>query len=265
MAPKCDSIEELRKADTAFVRDKADPVLVQEIQSSLKNITVDNGSYTIVQSGVEKDYLQNKLKVLSLGQHRQWGRLNNIHQNLVEFFGKHVVTEEDVLKKTIAPIERILASFTKAVGEETGYLIVRSQLPCETEETHKARWHTDGSYYDPMPSNRYKLVIALNGRSTLLSKPTEADRQKYAELEPKARELEHAGKKDEARKLYRNELDKYMKDNVQTLSFEDCSRAVVYHYNVYSGDNGLLHSEPIFDRHRIFVSVVPGPVAGLRK
>ena len=46
---------------------------------------------------------------------------------------------------------------------------------------------------------------------------------------------------------------------MKTLCFEDCSRAILFH----QGEDGLVHSEPILDRHRIFVSFVPTSARGI--
>lgn len=71
---------------------------------------------------------------------------------------------------------------------------------------------------------------------------------------------DYNGKKKES-KEWRSKLDGFM-EGVKTEWTEDCGKAAVYQVWSY---RGMVHSEPIFDRSRIFMSVVAGSVEGLKR
>lgn len=244
-------VEECREQDAVFIKKHTDHALAQELQSALERLCSERGWHEIINTGVKKDYLKD-LKCNPGRQYKQFGELGKMRKALQELFDTRLDVSNELKDETIGHIERIAASFATAAKSESMYLIIRTSWPKETEETFKARWHTDGRGYSGR-GKRPKLSIALNGRSTLISTPTKDQRGKYAELEQKAWDLEDQLKGEEARAKYRNKLDEFMKTNVKTLSFEDCGKAILFHCD---GD-GLVHSEPILDRHRIYVSFVP--------
>ena len=255
------SILPYKEADAAFIKNKADPFLVKAFQSSFQELNFENGWCAVVPSGVEKDYLQDKVEVLALGNFAQWGRLNEVRQNLTSFLKEYTIMSDEIMKKTIDYVERLTASFTEALGEDTAYVLLRTRQPTDTDDEgfYKLRWHEDARFFDPTVSRPYKLLIALNGRSTVMGKPTEAQYRHFKEFEQKSLDLKRAGKVEEGRELYRVKVDAFMDENVSQMWFEDCSRAIVHTYPLHPDDLASVHAEPPIDCHRIFVSVVPGP------
>ena len=249
-------IREIEKQDRAFIKGHTDPALVQELQSALPKLCFENGWFELVNSGVKKDYLKD-MKTNEERQYKQFGMLKGMRESLKELFDECLDVDDKLKDETIGHIERIAASFATATKRDSVYIIVRTPRPTETEESFKARWHTDGRSVAKEISP--KLVVALTGRSTLTSRPTNEQKERYFELEAKAWELEQNHRPEEARKNYRNKLDDFMKTEVETLCFEDCSKAILFQH----GADGLVHSEPVLDRHRIYVSFVPSSARGI--
>lgn len=213
-------------------------------------------------SGVPAGHFDN-LRITKEGGLKQFGDFVILDKCLDKFFRMTTDMGDVKRRECVGHMKRIVASFILATGQESGYVIVRSQKPCETEETFKPRWHSDGRYLTEDDGVEYKMVIAMNGRGTLVSVPNEEQMKEIIKMDKMICRLGWDGKKKES-KEWKSKLDRYM-EGVKEMFAEDCTKGAVY--QVWR-DRGLvhsLHSEPVFDRFRIFMSVVAGSVEGLQR
>lgn len=86
-------------------------------------------------------------------------------------------------------------------------------------------------------------------------------KEKISRLRGVVRRCERDGKKAQSKEATLK-LDILM-ERIKTEHVAGCGKLAIY--QVWRPETGALHSEPIFDSERIFMSVVPGPVEGLSR
>lgn len=247
-----------KERDSAFVATHSNEQTSQNFRFSLGQISAESGWYQMASSGVPAGRIHD-LHIKKEGQILQYGDFATMEKRLHEFFIITTNMDEEKRDECITHMKRLVSSFIAAAGEESGYMIVRTHKPKETEESFEPRWHFDGGYLKEGPE--FKLVIAMNGRGTLVSAPNAKQRAEIVRLDEIITQLERGGKEKECKEWMRK-LDKFM-ETVNTEYATNCEKLAIY--QVLGPENGLLHSEPVFDIPRIFMSVVPGPVKGLSR
>lgn len=254
LASKCE------ESDVAFAKSRADCTLVKDLRLALKSLSASRGWHEAVKSGISADILRN-VKVKEEKTHHQYGTLETMAASLDQLFVSATNMNAEERPKVIGHIERLAASLMEATEQRSAYVTVRAFLPTQTAKSFEAGWHIDGGYLLP-EGPEYKLAIALSGRGTLLSAPTDGQRNQFTALVTQALELECKRRRKEAREKYRNTLDELMKQ-CKLTSMTDCSRAVLF--QVWGEEKGLIHSTPLLDQHRVYASVVAGPAPGVAR
>lgn len=131
-----------KQSDATFIRAYSDVKTTADCRQSLENLSDESGWYQMTNSGVPAGHFHD-LRIKKKGQMTQYGDFVTMDERLDEFF--RMTTDMNDVKRgeCIEHMKRMIASFVLATGEESGYVIVRTQKPCETEETFKPRWHVD--------------------------------------------------------------------------------------------------------------------------
>ena len=137
-------------------------------------------------------------------------------------------------------ILRIATEALEMFQKESAVVILRASVPHDEFKT--PRWHTDGRYYDYSDSSlQMKAVTALVGPGTLFYHVTPEERREFREIPQDDRER----------------LSELLCDSTKRES------TPAHHGTVFiagSEEHGAVHSEPHIDRHRFFMSILPGTV-----
>ncbi|MBI3442819.1 MAG: hypothetical protein HY007_03565 [Candidatus Sungbacteria bacterium] len=113
------------------------------------------------------------------------------------------------------------------------------------------RWHPDGNYFTPTEERNYKFVTTLKGTKTRFARAT--DPAKFLELLTSQSIHGHHNNMQVRRELDAvvQEFDPYQKgDGV---------------YYLIGHPDAIIHSEPVMNKPRIFLSVVPGSAAQINE
>lgn len=192
----------------------------------------------------EKESIQ-KFKVeKNIADFNYWGSVSD--ENLPQVL-KHYLNEiGENSEATVEIITRLMARIAEGVARHFNTKFVwiesRSFLPNNTFET--SRWHSDGKYFAPYTT--YKLVAAIKGPQTRFGDTSEPE--KFVELSIAENKEKHGSAEDIR---IRKEIDAI----VSEVHLPAKENATVY---LASGDDAFIHSEPLINEERLFISVIPG-------
>jgi len=113
----------------------------------------------------------------------------------------------------------------------------------------EARWHIDESLHTTDCGYSYKVIVALKGASTLLCNPSATVRAEFFKTRSTASQS-----RNNAAQSVRTRLANLLSNSI-VLSAKKGQAAV---FIMGSEKFGAIHSEPIINEPRIFMSIVPG-------
>jgi len=194
---------------------------------------------------------------------------NNIRNiiNIIDFLYKIGNNTEKDIKIIKAIIYKLINKITKSYDKNYIWLDIRSRLP--NKEFDITRWHTDGF------ENQTKFITLLKGPSTLFIDDKDIKSKKtYFEIIDKIRKeinkfIEKNGVKigelDKINNKYRKVFDIKLKD--AKIIQPNNNQGVIYKTDLPKNNNKLMgiHSEPINDKPRFFISVMCGTKEEINK
>lgn len=170
---------------------------------------------------------------------------------LKDFFKEIGDNKDDNIKNIINIIQKLIDTLLKAYNVNSYWLIVRSSYNDPYFDI--PRWHCDGYYFLNKDKSQLqtKFVTTLKGQNTLVLETTPEEKEYYYTLQnhkdtfiTDIATLEMENRKHIAKNIKGKQIDI---NNNQGIIF-------------VAGDKNkcLIHSEPIHDRERIFISILPG-------
>ncbi len=220
-----------------------------------------------------------QLATLWVGRGGNWDYFGSPEKVLphIEMIALEIGNPASVITALFA--ERVADIFQKTLNcfnTNAGWLCIRTFMPNKLGEP---RWHTDGNFFsNPEQVGdkvQMKLAFCLQGRTTLFSMLSDADR---AEFDSRERELSstyyNSGKargSDDQKNVdlceaRSNELQRQLNlIAVRGKVVAPVSGLEAGLFAVGESPNAALHSEPPFDVPRIFVSIVPGTISQIEE
>lgn len=203
---------------------------------------------------IDKIHIAKNLQFLNYYDEDKFENKVNIYTNDI---GNNNAISEDFSKI----IHRIVKKVLLDKNQESGIIWIRTRID---NNNNKFRWHRDGKYFNPINDEPiFKFALTLRGNST----PIVVDKttiEKY----------------DNEHKIYNEMLDYIFKRMDVTIDLQIClSNEYAYKYIDAIGDNyiqaktkegvyfanminnstklGIIHSEPIIEKDRIFIAILP--------
>lgn len=158
-----------KERDSAFVTTHIDETASENFRASLKQLSAESGWHQMAPSGAPAGRFGD-LHIEKEGQILQYGDFQTMDSRLHKFLIATTDMNQEMREACIKHMKRLVASFIAAVGEESGYVIVRAHKPKEAEESFQPRWHFDQTHLRE-EGPEFKLVIAMNRRGTLVRSP----------------------------------------------------------------------------------------------
>jgi hypothetical protein len=186
-----------------------------------------------------------------------FGETKNIKQSeVIKFLGELGDNKKEVNDKVFRYIIKVIKLMLSKYNLRHFWLTIRTMLP--TDKYKYPRWHIDGLYYKS-ERRQFKFVSVPKGDVTLFIEPSEANRNKFIELE---KERNRAYIVENNKILNFNELNvKYGKMFNELFKDEKIVKVKNNYYvefNVRDKEIGAIHSEPDMKEPRLFFSILPG-------
>jgi len=196
-------------------------------------------SFDVELTPEEREDIQEIKIEKELKQFNYYGPANEkLIRELNTYFGQLENNPQKLLNTISGIVAKAAQDMQKEFNKESVWTMVRVTLP--THEFDIPRWHTDGKYFTSNEKT-YKLVFTIKGASTRFAEKTDPD--KFEELTAKDPGGENT------------QIKKELETTVQETEPISKDKTVIY---LVGDKNAKVHSEPIMDESRIFISVVPG-------
>lgn len=177
-------------------------------------------------------------------------------ENLTTYFRELGENEEKIITTISKLVARVAEMTIKDFHKESAWVMVRVSLPNDYFDV--PRWHSDGQYFETLDSadKTYKLVMTIKGAPTRFGEKIDPERFDQLMIKSsKNYELNHneaeVFEREDMR--IRRELSSIIRE-AEPLKEGEAAYYLVGH------ENAKIHSEPIIDTPRIFMSVVPGSI-----
>jgi hypothetical protein len=229
------------------------------IKEYLKNPKKNYLTFDIKYSKKESEYLDN----LNINKKITFDHFGNIddfdHQKLNDFI-KNIGDNQniEILSKIV---KKILTKVTSAYQTKFCWLTIRVTIP--SHEYDIPRWHKDGTFFTNSDNLQSKFVTVLKGPGTMFVKKSKLVNEIYNKNIEDMRKISvKLGKRI-------SELDKNISSKFRrklAVKFEKyknqikTKKGLVFYSGTFKDneENGLIHSEPILNESRLFISILPG-------
>jgi hypothetical protein len=209
----------------------------QKEKESINNINIKkNKNYTATNIDKIKDFFKDIGCELSINDNSKRENLSSTN-----FISDN--KDEDI-QNIINIIQKLIDTLLKAYNVDSYWLIVRSSYNDPYFDI--PRWHCDGYYFVDKDKSQLqtKFVTTLKGQNTLVLETTPEEKEYFYSLQNYKNTLDIENRKHIAKNIKGKQIDI---NNNQGIIF-------------VAGDKNkcLIHSEPLHDRERIFISILPG-------
>lgn len=199
--------------------------------------------------------------------HSPWTSFNGnayeyIYQSILEVSSKNSVELAKEAAKIINKIlELAIEKLSKNMNIKTFNKLIWLRYRTETKAYDEPRWHKDGNYYlDNMTpedlKNQKKIIISLIGPGTLILNCDKKNNKKLInkldKLNEKYPRIDKNGINLENAKKLNNEIAKDI-ESCQMKQLENFDGVI---YNIGGKPDACIHSEPEFDKPRLFLGLV---------
>lgn len=164
---------------------------------------------------------------------------------------------DDLAKKSATILNKILNLAIEKLKEKMNInnfnKIIWLRYRTEDSEYDEPRWHSDGHYTinDNYNTNQKKFIISLKGPGTLILK---CDDEMNEEINKKLIELQrkYRGISLENSRNINNEIS----ENLKSCEIKQLENFEGVIYNIGGTADSCIHSEPRFDKPRLFLGLV---------
>jgi hypothetical protein len=164
--------------------------------------------------------------------------------------------------KVVNNLEKIIIKMVKKVlqGYKTDYFWIDIRVTLPNNDFNKTRWHKDLNLFIKNSDDKTtKFATVLKGPGTLLLKPTKSINKIYRKIHDKQRlERKYKSQKEqiEINKKYRTIYAKEF-DTKKIIQPGNNQGVIFYTGFDVNTMTGAIHSEPIMDEPRMFISITP--------
>lgn len=199
--------------------------------------------------------------------HSPWTSFNGnayeyIYQSILDVSSKNSIELAKEAAKIINKIlELAIEKLSKNMNIKKFNKLIWLRYRTETKRYDEPRWHRDGNYYlDNMKAedlkNQKKIIISLIGPGTLILNCDKNNNKKLInklkELNEKYPRIDKNGINLENAKKLNNEIVKDV-ESCQIKKLENFDGVI---YNIGNKPDACIHSEPKFDKPRLFLGLV---------
>jgi hypothetical protein len=188
---------------------------------------------------VEEKLLAESTQVRGHKVYNNFGELEHLKQGLEAYF-RLLGNQEKQAQDMAALVARKVDEILKGLGQETAWVTLRANNSLD-----HPRWHTDGYFFEPFEGLGYKAAFALKGPGTLCY-ATKAAQQPVL----------HGLLTDES--LSPQGLQERLTSLVDPTQVQATPAGKGLLFVVGDPFRSAIHSEPIIQADRLFVSIVPG-------
>ena len=181
-----------------------------------------------------------------------YGNLDQFECKVSEFLQSFGNSLEDS-KIAAKIIYKIAKNCCQSMGVDEAWIAIRAFKKNNLYDI--ARWHIDSErLYTPRPDHiLYKIACALKGDSTLFCNVSNDMRSQYLAMRSKSY-VDKKKSREQAASAIRMNIAEFLQD--LDVEFANAGQAAIF----IMGDEktGAIHSEPVMDKDRIFMSIIPG-------
>jgi hypothetical protein len=176
----------------------------------------------------------------------------------------------DNTKSNIKMLEKIIKNITKIVlkGYNYKYFWMSIRITNKDDYFDVQRWHHDGKHFQNRSDMiaQSKFIMVLKGDGTLLLNSTKKEEEYYLKMIQKRTKelseiekgsLEYNSKYSKVEESYRLKLSKKFKNSKITTLSNNEGLVFITHPGKFF-NFGAIHSEPVKDKPRLFISILPG-------
>ena len=186
-----------------------------------------------------------RLKIGRAGTYNNFGNIPALEDEVANFIVS-LGTVALAAKHIAQLISRLTNEALLTFNAETAWMTLRASLPNNSFDT--PRWHMDGYFFHPYSGDQRKVAITLIGPGTLFNHLARESRQAFREC---ARHHQHAPLALEGREALVRIVN-------AGGGFERAGAMQGTIFAVGSAERAAIHSEPMIDSERLFLSLVPG-------
>lgn len=220
-------------------------------------------SYVFVDLGLSEQDMSvlDQIEISDMDDYNRYGNVHLMKEEIPDFLRDMGNSDSALIAQTTQIIEKIVKNVITASGKETAWVCLRASTPHHFFDI--PRWHTDGPYCTPHFMPQFKFATALRGNGTLFYPLTEDSRTAYRDF---MRDFMEKGKNSGKDFLTLSEESRvplskmFDPANAHTIPKGYGAFFVVAH-----DAHAALHSEPKFDKPRLFMSIVPGNKCEIRQ
>jgi len=212
-------------------------------------------SFDIGLTAEEKDSIDELRIETQLPQFNSYGPINDeAIETLTAYLsglGKNSEETKISISKLVA---RIAEGMIKDFDAESAWVMLRSFLP--NDKFKIPRWHKDGSYF-ASKERVYKLIFSIKGAPTRLGEATDAEKFEQLEKEGLENLVTNRISGDNPKKFEDEDIRirKELASVVKEIEPLEVGHAAMY---LIGDKDAVIHSEPLIDEPRIFMSVIVG-------
>ena len=207
--------------------------------------------------------LINKLDIDKYSTFNYYGNKTNIDNNKLNIFLNNIGSNDNIdINILYNLIYKIISKITKAFDTDYIWFNVRVSLPNNNYDIE--RWHKDGPFFmNPERINQYKFVTTLKGPGTLFyKKSTQINKIYENNIKKRRSEQKKTGIEqsfdDKIIVKYRKKIANTLKNYEYNQSKNNEGLIFTTGNNYNNLANGILHSEPKINVHRLFIIILPG-------
>lgn len=175
-----------------------------------------------------------------------YGTLDGYQHEIFEYL-KSLGCDNDRALKAAEIMYNIVHDILISLDQPEAWIAIRSFKSNHSYD--EPRWHIDESLHTTDSGYSYKIIVALKGASTLLCNPSATVRAEFFKTRSTASQS-----RNNATQSVRTRLANLLTNSI-VLSAKKGQAAV---FIMGSEKFGAIHSEPVINEPRIFMSIVPG-------
>jgi len=203
---------------------------------------------------------KNTIKDFNITKKNNFSHFGSYEKLLTKNINKFLSEIGNNNTKVVNNLEKIIIKIVKKVlqGYKTDYFWIDVRVTLPNNLFDKTRWHKDSRFFIKNSDDKTtKFATVLKGPGTLLLKPTKSVNKTYRKIRDKLG-FERRGKSEkEQEKINKKYRLIYAKEFDTKKIIQPNNNQGIIFYTGFDDMNGAIHSEPMMDEPRMFISIMP--------
>lgn len=193
-----------------------------------------------IQYTVEELNLIKKFNIKNYGDYNSYNTINN----LVDFIKNIGNNSQNDINIMYNIIKSLLESILEIYSTDSYW--IKLSIISKNTNFDIPRWHCDGFYFRNRTKLQTKFITTLKGPTTLILDTTKEEKDNYLKLREETKEPD-----------INIDSRKYIDSKIKGIKINLTNNSGVI-FVAGDKDKCLIHSEPIHNEDRIFISILPG-------